>query len=63
MNEITFRVEPCRETGGFVARWDAPQGGGITSQGESLIELHAMISDAVGGYFEPDDRPRFIRLH
>jgi predicted RNase H-like HicB family nuclease len=57
MNEITFRVEPCRETGGFVARWDAPGGGGITTQGDSLTELHAMISDAVGGYFEASDRP------
>jgi predicted RNase H-like HicB family nuclease len=63
MNEITFRVEPCRETGGFVARWDAPGGGGITTQGDSLTELHAMISDAVGGYFEANDRPHFIRLH
>jgi predicted RNase H-like HicB family nuclease len=51
MNEITFQVEPCRETGGFVARWDAPGGGGITTQGDSLTELHAMISDAVGGNF------------
>jgi predicted RNase H-like HicB family nuclease len=63
MTEITFQVEPCRETGGFTARWDAPGGGGITTQGDSLTELHAMISDAVGGYFEGNDRPRFIRLH
>ena len=63
MNEITFRVEPCRETGGFVARWDAPGGGGITTQGDSLTELHSMISDAVGGYFEASERPQFIRLH
>ncbi len=63
MNEITFRVEPCRETGGFVARWDAPGGGGITTQGDSLTELHSMISDAVGGYFEANERPQFIRLH
>jgi predicted RNase H-like HicB family nuclease len=63
MNEITFQVEPCRETGGFVARWDAPGGGGITTQGDSLTELHAMISDAVGGYFEANERPHFIRLH
>jgi predicted RNase H-like HicB family nuclease len=63
MNEITYRVEPCRETGGFVARWDAPEGGGITTQGDSLTELHSMISDAVGGYFEANERPQFIRLH
>ena len=39
MNEITFRVEACAETGGFVARWDDPAGGGITTQGDSLAEL------------------------
>lgn len=64
MNEITFPVEPCPETGGYVARWDEPQGrGGITTQGDSFAELDAMITDAVGGYFEPKDRPKRIRLH
>jgi len=29
MKEITFIIEPCAETGGFVARWDAPGGGGL----------------------------------
>ena len=47
MNEITFRIEAGAETGGFVARWDDPAGGGITTQGDSLAELHTMISDAV----------------
>ena len=61
--EITLRVEPCRETGGFVARWDAPGGGGITTQGDSFAELDAMIADAVDGYFEPDQRPQRVRLH
>ena len=63
MNEITFRIEACGETGGFVARWDAPEGGGITTQGDSLAELHAMIADAVKGYFEPGQLPRRVRLH
>jgi len=61
--EIIFRVEPCAETGGFVARWDAPGGGGITTQGDSFAELAAMITDAVGGYFEPSQRPKSVRLH
>jgi hypothetical protein len=30
--EITFLVESCAETGGFVARWDDPAGGGLTTQ-------------------------------
>jgi predicted RNase H-like HicB family nuclease len=64
MKEITFTIEPCLETGGFVARWDDAQGqGGITTQGDSFAELDAMIADAVGGYFEPDKRPHRVRLH
>lgn len=47
--EIIFQVEPCSETRGYVARWDAPRGGGITTQGDSFAELDAMIADAVGG--------------
>jgi predicted RNase H-like HicB family nuclease len=64
MKEITFTVEPCPETGGFVARWDdAPGKGGITTQGDSLSELHTMVADAVNGYFEPAERPQSVRLH
>ncbi len=63
MNELTFIVEPCAETAGFVARWNAPGGGGIATQGESFAELDAMISDAVGGYFEPGGKPQRVRLH
>jgi predicted RNase H-like HicB family nuclease len=63
MSEITFDVVSCAETGGYVARWDAPRGGGITTQGDSFAELDAMIADAVGGYFEPKERPKRIRLH
>jgi hypothetical protein len=57
-------VETCGETGGLVARWDdAPGHGGITTQGDSLAELHAMVADAVNGYFEPAERPARVRLH
>ena len=63
MKEIIFKVEPCADTGGYVARWDAPRGGGITTQGDSFAELDAMIADAVGGYFEAGDRPQRVRLH
>jgi predicted RNase H-like HicB family nuclease len=61
--EIVFQVEPCAETGGYVARWDAPRGGGITTQGDSFAELDAMITDAVDGYFESGKRPKRVRLH
>jgi len=63
MSEVTFLVEACPETGGFVARWDDPQGGGITTQGETLAELHAMVTDAVKGYFESAKQPQRVRLH
>ena len=61
--EITFQVEPCSETGGYVARWDDPRGGGITTQGDTLAELQSMVADAVGGYFEANEGPSQVRLH
>jgi predicted RNase H-like HicB family nuclease len=63
MREVTFCVEACPETGGFVARWDDARGGGITTQGDDLAELHAMIADAVKAYCEPGQHPARIRLH
>jgi predicted RNase H-like HicB family nuclease len=64
VSEIIFKVTPCSETGGYVARWDAPRGGGgITTQGDSFAELDTMIADAVAGYFEPKNRPKRVRLH
>ncbi len=63
MGEIIFDVESCPDTGGFVARWDDPQGGGITTQGETLDELGAMVADAVLGYFDKERRPSRVRLH
>jgi hypothetical protein len=61
--EIVFQVEPCAATGGSVARWDAPEGGGFTTRGDSFAGLDAMIADAVGGYFEPALRPQSVRRH
>ena len=64
MKEITFNVEPCGKTGGFVARWDdVPGKGGITKRGDAFAELDAMVADAVNGFFEPSDRPSRVRLH
>ena len=64
VNEITFTVEPCVETGGYVARWDDPSGrGGITTQGETIQELEAMVAEAAGAYFEPGQLPPRARLH
>ncbi|GDY21821.1 hypothetical protein LBMAG56_31680 [Verrucomicrobiota bacterium] len=51
MHEITFSIAACHETGGYVARWDAPGGGGITTQGNTIAGLGAKVADGVAGYF------------
>jgi predicted RNase H-like HicB family nuclease len=61
--ELVFIVTPCAETGGFVARWDAPVGGGICTQGDSFAELQNMVTDAVRGYFDGETLPDRLRLH
>jgi len=61
--ELIFSVTSCPETGGFVARWEDPAGGGISTQGDTLAELQSMVTDAVLGYFEPECMPARLRLH
>lgn len=61
--EICFELTPCDETGGYVARWDDPAGGGICTQGDSFAELDQMIRDAVDGYFADKQKPDRVRLH
>lgn len=64
MTTITFTVTPSPESGGYVARWDAPgDRGGIATQGDSLAELHEMIADAVRGWFAEEDSLPRVRLH
>jgi predicted RNase H-like HicB family nuclease len=59
--EVTSTMEPCHETGDYVARWDDPLGrGGITTQGDSLNELQEMVTDAAQGFFEPEDKPQQV---
>lgn len=62
--EITLTVTPAEE-GGFVASWDDPRGGGITTQGDDLRQLQEMVRDAVEGYFRAAGKqpPRNVRLH
>ena len=61
--EIAFTVEPCAESGGYVARWNDPAGGGIATQCDDLVDLQSMVADAVGGYFPVDGAPTQVRLH
>jgi predicted RNase H-like HicB family nuclease len=63
MQTLRFEVEMCDETGGYIARWDDPEGGGITTQGDSFAELDAMVRDAVAGYFADGEKPAGLRLH
>jgi predicted RNase H-like HicB family nuclease len=63
MLAVTFQVTSCQETGGYIARWDDPVGGGITTQGDSFAELDAMVRDAVEGYFADREKPAAVRLH
>ncbi len=62
--EITLTVK-ADEEGGFVASWDDPRGGGITTQGDDLRQLQEMVRDAVEGYFRAAGTtpPRNVRLH
>ena len=50
--DITLVVEKDEDSGWFVASWDDPRGGGITTQGKDLAELQANVREAVLCYFE-----------
>ena len=64
MQEITINIRHDEESGGLNAWWDDPAGGGISTQGDSIPELHAMIKEAVSLYFEDrPERPLSVRLH
>ena len=65
MREITVTIEPDLEAGGYVAFWrNLESPGGLTTQGDTLPHLHAMIKEAVALYFEDrDDKPKRVRLH
>ena len=62
MSKITFTVEQEAD-GGYVAWWDDPQSGGISTQGDTLSELQSMIVDAVACHFEGNQRPQRVCLH
>ncbi len=58
-SEIIFSVQESPE-GGYEAR---ALGHSIFTQADSFEELKVMIRDAVACHFEPDEKPRLIRLH
>ena len=63
MSVLTLQITPYPETGGYVARWDDPDGGGITTQGDSFPEIEHMVLDAIKGYYFDRPRPSRVRLH
>ena len=62
MLKIAFTIAPCPVTGGYVARWDEPAGGGIITHGASFGELDLTRRDAVDCYFHGAARPERIQL-
>jgi hypothetical protein len=63
VEEITLTVERDEESGLLVASWNAPRGGGITTQGKDLTELEADVHEAVLCHFGRKQTPSKIRLH
>jgi len=61
--EITFSVERDPENGFFTASWDAPEGGGITTQAAAFAELERHILEAVHCHFDAGEIPPKIHLH
>jgi hypothetical protein len=61
--KMEFTIERDEETGVFVASWDDPEGGGITTQAGSLSELSGAITEAVRCHFGDRATPRVATLH
>ncbi|HTK37410.1 MAG TPA: hypothetical protein VL325_02865 [Pyrinomonadaceae bacterium] len=59
MNEIIFLIEDAVE-GGYTAR---ALGESIFTEGDDLENLRVNIRDAVDCHFEPEEKPKIIRLH
>lgn len=59
MNEIIFIVEEAIE-GGYTAK---ALGEAIFTEGDDLDMLRTNIRDAVDCHFEPEKKPKVIRLH
>ena len=62
LEKITFTVAEEEGGGGYDAFWDNPAGGGITTNGGTLSELEANITDAVLCHFGEQARPKRVTL-
>jgi predicted RNase H-like HicB family nuclease len=63
MDPLAFKIECDVEGGIFVASWDDPEGGGITTQAKNLTELAEAIKEAVCCHFAGRSAPREVTLH
>ena len=61
--DLAFHIERDEETGVFVASWDDPDGGGITTQAETLAQLAEAIKESVRCHFAGRLAPREVTLH
>lgn len=59
MTEIIFLIEDDAE-GGYTAK---ALGESIFTQADDIDELRVNIRDAVDCHFEPENKPKVIRLH
>lgn len=64
MNELIFTIEQ-EDHGGYIACAEVTPNEHITTQGDTLEELRAMILDAIACHFfdDPTRRPQTARLH
>jgi len=63
MDLLAFNIERDEEAGVFVASWDDPHGGGITTQAESLAALADAIRESVRCHFTDRPAPSEVTLH
>jgi predicted RNase H-like HicB family nuclease len=61
---MSLKFEIFRDGDCYVASWNAPlDDGGITTQGKTIPELIAAISEAVHCHFDDDEMPEKAELH
>ena len=63
MSPVEFKIERDEESNVFAASWDDPDGGGVTTQAETLPELYSAIQEAVRCHFAGRPASGEVALH
>jgi predicted RNase H-like HicB family nuclease len=63
MADVEFKIEQDEDSNVFVASWDDPAGGGITTQADTLPKLYDAIQEAVRCHFAGRSAPSEVALH